>query len=240
MQLRWAQSGTRPAAAALALKLLRSMSRRPHCPRCQLPSSSCLCAWIRPTSNVLPVLILQHAAEAKQAKGSARLLALSLLNCRVQVGEHFEPATLSGWLTCVGVGSPAPSPLHSVLLYPGAATPGAASSSARPAPQLPHAQPALQQLVLLDGTWRQARQLLRCNPLLQTLPRRPLTAPAPGRYGLRKAQRPEQRSTLEAACCALAEDDPELGRYAPLLQAFDGWVAECLGRAQWNRPRPPE
>jgi DTW domain-containing protein YfiP len=85
-------------------------------------------------------------------------------------------------------------------------------------------------LVLLDGTWRKTRKLLHANPLLQALPRWPLPAPPPSRYTIRRAQRPGQRSTLEAACLALGHLEGEPARYLPLLSAFDGWVAE---QARW-------
>lgn len=185
------------------------------CPRCQRPLPACLCAWVRPTANRLPVLVLQHPQEAGQAKGSVRLLGLSLQACTVQVGDAFDPAALAAWLGPPGA---------SLLLYPDA--------PAAPAPAGP--LPLPQRLVLLDGTWRQTRQLLRLNPLLQSLTRWALPAPPPSRYAIRRAQRPGQRSTLEAACLALAALHGDAERFAPLLAAFDGWVASELSR----RPAP--
>jgi DTW domain-containing protein YfiP len=40
--------------------------------------TACLCRWVTPTDNRVPVLVLQHPAEAQETKGSARLLGLSL------------------------------------------------------------------------------------------------------------------------------------------------------------------
>jgi DTW domain-containing protein YfiP len=120
---------------------------------------------------------------------------------------------------------------RSLLLYP--ARPGDPTAAAALTLPLPLADPAGWRLVLLDGTWRQTRQLLRLNPLLQSLPRWALPAPPPSRYAIRRAQRPEQRSTLEAACLALATLQGDAERFAPLLAAFDGWVAAELAR------RPP-
>ncbi len=115
--------------------------------------------------------------------------------------------------------------MRPLLLYP--AEPGNPPAAA---PTLPLPDPTGWRLVLLDGTWRQTRQLLRLNPLLQALPRRALPAPPPSRYTIRRAQRPEQRSTLEAACLALAALQGDADRFAPLLAAFDGWVAAELAR----------
>ena len=73
------------------------------------------------------------------------------------------------------------------------------------------------------------------HPLLQTLPRWALPTPPPSRYRVRRAHRPEQRSTLEAACLALGALEGEPTRYAPLLAAFDGWVDSLAAR----RPAGP-
>ena len=172
-------------------------ARRPICARCARPQPVCLCRWIQPVDNRLPLLVLQHPHESDQAKGSVRLLRLSLRDCHCEVGERFEPAALAAWL-----GESA------LLLYPGANTDAPpATRAAPPPPQAPR------RLVLLDGTWRKTRKLLHLNPLLQTLPRYALRDPPERLYATRKAQRPEQRSTLEAACLALGQVGPavELG-----------------------------
>ncbi|MDH4392718.1 MAG: DTW domain-containing protein [Aquabacterium sp.] len=199
---------------------------RPICPRCQRPLPACLCAWVRPTANRLPLLVLQHPQEAGHAKGSVRLLQCSLADCTVQVGEHFSAEALGAWLGPAG---------SSLLLYPdktdalpATGRPGAPAIAARPLP-------TPDRLVLLDGTWRQARGLLRAHPLLQALPRWALPDVPPPRYAIRRAHQPAQRSTLEAACAALGllEDRPV--HYAPLLDAFSAWVAQLAARAEAGR-----
>ena len=183
--------------------------RRPCCSRCLRPISTCLCRWIRPTANQLSVLLLQHPAEVHHAKGSARLLQLSLSDCVCRVGERFDPDELLG--DAAG---------RTALLYP------AAAPTADPAPPA-LGKTALRRLVVLDGTWRQSRSLLRLNPWLQLLPRFALAQPPPSRYLIRKPQAPEQRSTLEATCMALGELELRPERYAPLLQAFEAWIGEA-------------
>lgn len=187
-------------------------SPRPRCERCLRPRSTCLCAWLRPTANEVEVLLLQHPAEIRHAKGSARLLQLSLRHCEAQVGEVFDAVALQAWLQSPGHDG---RPRQPWLLFPEA--PGISSEPPPAAEDL--------RLVVLDGSWRQARQLLTRHPALQQLPRWSLTSPPPSRYIIRKAQRPEQRSTLEATCLALAALESDAMRYEPLLAAFDGWVA---------------
>jgi len=182
------------------------MTARPTCPRCERPTSHCICRWRVDIDNTVEVLILQHPLEQRQAKGSARLLQLCLRRCRVAVGERFDEALFDerdGQMPW--------------LLYP--AAPGL------PVPPRPAQQPT--RLVVLDGTWRHSRKLLHLNPRLLQLPRLPLVEPPASRYGvLRKAQADGQLSTLEATALALQqlEDNPE--RYAPLAPAFEGFVAQ--------------
>ncbi len=201
-------------------------SPRPACPRCQRPLRACLCRWITPTANRVAVLILQHPQEQHHAKGSLRLLRLSLAHCRVEVSASFEADSLRSWLEAPWPESGSGPPIC-LLLYPVAAREMPPPSGPPMAATLsPHGG---QRLVLLDGTWRQTRQMLREHPKLQQLPRCALPAPSPSRYTIRKAQRPDQRSTLEAACLALGSLEGRPAAYAPLLSAFDGWVAQSLG-----------
>jgi len=208
---------------------------RPACPRCGRPMQACLCRWITATANQVTLLILQHPMEAGQAKGSARLLQLSLGRCQTEVGETFDPAALAAWLDAPTAAGPA----RSLLLYPAAPAGSAAGLSAPTPPALLPAPfaPAQLRLVLLDGTWRKTRKMLALNPRLQALPRCALAAPPPSRYTIRRAQRPGQRSTLEAACLALGGLESQPGRYAGLLAAFDGWVAAQAALAPGHHRR---
>ena len=79
-------------------------------------------------------------------------------------------------------------------------------------------------LVVLDGTWRKSRKMLYLNPLLQQLPRLPLSDPSASHYRIRKAHKPDQLSTYEATCYALMQLENETEKYLPLVTAFDGFV----------------
>lgn len=192
--------------------------RRAICARCQRPLRGCLCAWQRPTANQVPVLILQHPLEQHHAKGTARWLQLSLQQCRTEVGERFDAAQLSSWLS---------GPTPALLLYPLDPLSSALPADAKLKSMAMEPGPA-PRLIVLDGTWRKTAKLLQANPLLQRLPRWPLPAPPPSMYAIRKAQRPEHRSTLEAVCHALAALEKQPARYAPLLQSFEAWVVEQM------------
>ena len=225
-----------PPAAHLDAAQARPL-RRPMCLRCGRPQRSCLCRWITPTEHAVAVLVLQHPDEQHHAKGSARLLQLSLAQCRCEVGERFDPEALAAWLHEPAAPGPAQAARRPLLLYPAAAP--AASSEAPTGPGAPAptvVEPAAWRLVVLDGTWRQAHRLLQAHPALQDLPRWPLPDPPPSRYAVRKARRAEQRSTLEATCLALGLLEGRAAHYQPLLAAFDGWVAAQLA---WRANGPP-
>jgi len=160
------------------------------------------------------LLILQHPLEVGNAKNSARLLHLCVSGSVMATGEAFDAGVLDNMLYAEG--------RTPVLLYP--ATPGDAGLPVPPSmPMLP--VDALR-LVLLDATWRKSRKMLYLNPALQRLPRLGLTDVAPSNYRIRKAHAPHQLSSLEAAAQALGQLEDAPGHFSPLLDAFDGFVAQ--------------
>ena len=219
-----------------------SPSRRSTCVCCQRPQSTCICPWVVPLIHAVEVLVLQHPLEVNQAKGSARLLHLSLPNSRLVAGEVFDPQELQALLTApyqsgVQPGAMASPPKTTILLYP--QTPQDRSLGVAAPPALEPAvlrDPAQLRLVVLDGTWRKSRKMLYLNPLLQQLPRLSLCDLPASNYHIRKAHRPDQLSTLEATCAALAQLGRDTLPLQPLLAAFDSFVAQQLGYRPTSDP----
>jgi len=197
--------------------------KRLACSRCLRPQRTCICRWITPIAPAIDVLILQHPLEEKHAKGSARLLHLSLPSSRLLVGEVFDEQALEVLLHA--------QRKHAILLYPdtpddaGMAQPTTAIDMARTGPEE-------LRLVVLDGTWRKSRKMLYTNPPLQSLPRLALRAAPPSQYLIRKARGAHQLSTLEAVCHALMQLEKDEAKYAPLLDAFNGFVAQQVSYRQ--------
>ncbi len=192
-------------------------AERPRCGTCSRPQRNCLCQWVRPTEVDTEVVILQHPAEVAHAKNTGLLLHLSLPNSRLLVGEVWSA---QAW-TDAGLTSP-----PTWLLYPRAASDPAPLGDFTvngPAQNTPR-----NCLVVLDATWRKSRKMLHLSPWLQGLPRLALTDAPASRYTIRKAHRAGQLSTLEATCAALSalEGESAGDRLAPLLSAFDGFVAQ--------------
>lgn len=204
--------------------------RRTRCATCLRAASACICHWIRPVRARCAVLVLQHPMETANAKNSARLLHLCLPGSRLVTGETFDrlDQLLAG-------------PWRPVLLYPD--TPGDRSLGIAPPPPFEPPAGGVPDdapdddllLVVLDATWRKSRKMLYLNPALQALPRLALRDVPASRYLIRRAHAPGQLSTLEAVAHALAQLENDGDRFAPLLAAFDGFVAQQQALAAAHR-----
>ena len=159
--------------------------------------------------------------EALETKGTARLLHLCLPNSTILVNEVFEDKLLL-------------FTKNSILLYP--ITPEDHSLGIASPPDLDStvlAQLDNIRLIIIDGTWRKSRKILCKNPYLQTLPRLMLDDLPVGQYTIRKARKPHQLSTLEAACAALTQLEVNTQKFEPITQAFT--LFNALIAKQMNR-----
>ncbi|MNY43974.1 DTW domain protein [compost metagenome] len=92
-------------------------------------------------------------------------------------------------------------------------------------------------LVVPDGTWRKARKLLHCNPLLAALPRVTLAPGLQSRYRLRKAPMPGALSTIEAVVSALDILEAP-AQFDALLKPFDALIdgqIKAMGEQTYRR-----
>ena len=198
---------------------------RAICPTCLKPQATCLCRWITPLIPAMEVVILQHPLEVHHAKGSARLLHLSMAGSRMVTGEVFAESALQALIN----GENETERKRAVLLYPDTAEEKSLGLATPPAFNAEWLmRPAELRLIILDGTWRKSRKMLYQNPLLQQLPRLALRDTAPSRYLIRKAHAPNQLSTLEATCLGLMQADPVPEKYTALLSAFEGFVGQQI------------
>lgn len=184
------------------------------------------------------MLILQHPLEVHHAKGSARLLHLSLSNSRLEVGESFAFTRLQELLSSTwSTNRPAQRQKQAILLYPELPQDAAQCNSAQIELKSELADPAQLRLVVIDGSWRKSRKMLYLNPLLQSLPRLSLDAVPASKYHIRKAHRPDQLSTFEATCAALLQLEGSnnlacrvdtANKFAALMAGFDGFVEQQM------------
>lgn len=158
-----------------------------RCPRCYLLLDFCLCALLGPAVPSQPrVVVVRHHWEAFKSTGTARLASLALSNLRILDFVAEQPELVRAELAKLS---------DAWLLYPDASALGAA----------PRKPPEV--LVVLDGTWRQTRKMLRRLPELARMPRLSLRPDASGdaRDRLREAPRAGARSTFESIAEALSE-----------------------------------
>ncbi len=195
-----------------------------YCTRCTRALKACLCEYIVPLENRTPLYILQHPYEVAHPKGTAALLAASLQQAEIRVGEDFSRDT---WLNDL-LADPS---LRCYLLWPDEE----AISPAELREQMASVSSGATAVafILLDGTWRKAFRMLQSNPALARLPRIGLGAIA-GQYAIRKKPFPEALSTIEAGSHLLSQWEGEPERYAPLLTLFERlntqWQAFAEGR----------
>lgn len=131
---------------------------------------------------------------------------LALPNSQLRVGLDFDgdPDVLSFLAR-----SPAP-----YVLFPG--------PTASPVEQLPRERDV--SLIVLDGTWWQARKLLKLNPALAGLPRVAFRPSAPSAYRIRRQPAEFCVSTIEALAQVLKTLEPPGERFERLLDPFHAMV----------------
>jgi DTW domain-containing protein len=180
---------------------------RETCARCRRPAVVCYCEHLPRLPTRTRVMVLQHPRERRVGIGTARMAQLALPNSVLRVGIDFSvdpvvTATLAG-----------PSP--SYLLFPG--------PEARDVRELRLDQPIT--LVVVDGTWSQARTLVRVNPALAALPRIAFTPRHPSDYDrIRREPADFCVSTIEALTEVLNILEPDAEPFDPMLVPFRAMV----------------
>jgi DTW domain-containing protein YfiP len=97
--------------------------------------------------------------------------------------------------------------------------------------------PVVRQLVLLDGSWNQARRMSHRIPGAALLPRLTLPGPAAAARRVRKAPGKPFRATLEALAEALEFlEGPEVAQ--PLHDLFELFVERALRQGNKFRTQP--
>ena len=170
--------------------------------------SLCFCEAIPRIDNRTDVLILQHIGERFHPFNTARIVRKALCRCRLIV-DHNRRLAAHHLPIRSGAG----------LLYP--------QANARSLTELPAAErPG--QLVIVDGTWRQAKTIVRDVPQLHDLPCYRLTPPSAGQYRIRREPDARSLSTVEATVAALQALEPDTAGLQRLLAAFNKMVENQL------------
>lgn len=184
------------------------------CATCERPTRACVCAFVEPIATRSRIVVLQHPREAKVGVGTVRLAKQVLSSLEVVVDDRDSEGRSrvgKGWIDrAVAEGA--------FLVFP---SPGARIAG-------PWLRDEARSFVFIDGTWPQARQLLRRTPELRSLPLVALEPRAPSTYRIRRAPSPQALSTIEAMALVLEAAEPTAGVRTRLLAPFHAMVARQL------------
>lgn len=156
-----------------------------RCPGCSLPPRWCVCDAVPPVETRLQVHVLIHRSEHGKPSSTGRLVARAVTAARCHVYQRE-----TRFHAAAGFPAETLAAGHDLwILHPrGEPLPEADLADERRRPQV----------LLLDGTWRQAGEMLRACEGLGRCVRLPDAASQPSRYWLRDQPAPGQLSTAEA------------------------------------------
>ncbi len=191
---------------------------RQECARCRRPSVVCYCPHLPTLDTKNRVLVLQHPRERDKAVGTAHMASLCLPNSHVAVGVDFSGyGQVHSWLN-----DPQYPP---ILLFP--------SEDAEDLGRAPPEHPVT--LVVIDGTWHQARALVRKNRELLSMPRYGFRPERPSEYRIRREPREDYVSTIEAMSLALGALERDPARFEALLVPFRAMVDMQIAYAEKSK-----
>jgi DTW domain-containing protein YfiP len=219
-----------------------------ECPLCLKPKPLCICDHVSPIDSRIALLILQHPQEQDRALGTARLTALHFKHAVVKIG-------LSWPSLAKALGRPVNDPSRWAVLYLGSAKVAeldtdreivAIDRKGAIEPDQRGILGSLEGVVLLDGTWSQAKALWWRNAWMLKCQRVILGPREPSRYGeLRREPRRDGLSTIEAAGMLLAalEKRPAIAEtlyasFEQMLARFRQVQAESPELAPRPKPKP--
>ncbi|UGV26648.1 DTW domain-containing protein [Rhodopseudomonas boonkerdii] len=210
----------------------------PECPHCQKPVPLCICDSIEPVDSKVELLILQHPQEQDRALGTARVAARHFENAQVRVGLS--------WPSLSKILGRTVDPVRWAILYLGSAKVSDYDTdldilAIDRKGQAEVNQKALlrdiEGVILLDGTWSQAKALWWRNAWMLKCQRVILGPAAPSLYGkLRKEPRKDGLSTIEAAGMVLSA----LQKRPQIAEALNASFERMLARYREVQSEIPE
>jgi DTW domain-containing protein len=186
----------------------------PEGPHCRKPRPLCVCEGIARIDNKVSLLILQHPQEQDRELGTARLTALHFKDALIKIGLS--------WPSLSKILGRTTDPQRWAILYLGSVKAAAVlpdrdivvvNRNGNAVDRQESALREIEGIILLDGTWSQAKALWWRNAWMLKCKRVVLGPKQPSRYGrLRREPRRDGLSTIEAAAMLLArlERKPEI------------------------------
>jgi hypothetical protein len=184
------------------------------CPRCGKPPELCVCSGVTPIDNRIGLLVLQHPQEQDKALGTARLTTVHFNNALLKIGLS--------WPSLSKILGREADPQRWAILYLGSVKAAqiaperelvVVNKKGEAADNQESALRNIEGVILLDGTWSQAKALWWRNAWMLKCKRVVLNPRRPSRYGkLRREARRDALSTIESAAMLLSrlERRPEI------------------------------
>ncbi|MGZ3695893.1 MAG: tRNA-uridine aminocarboxypropyltransferase [Bdellovibrionota bacterium] len=180
--------------------------------------------------NSVRVLVLQHPQEPDKELGTASLLVRALDKAELRVGLSWKS------LKQLAGNDVVPGTWAVLYLGPKGRNYTQPVNFVNNKGELVPNSANIQGLVVLDGTWSQAKALWWRNSWLTKLKRVVLQPARPSAYGrLRKEPRAEALSTIESAALALSKIDPKGAQLQTHLEDAFARMLETYKK----RPRAP-
>jgi len=165
-----------------------------RCPSCFYPVQNCYCRYIVPIRQEIRFVFLMHPVEAyRQRTGTGRLASLSLEGSEIVITE--TPDSHSRFRTLL-----ADPEMFWMVLYPGKEALPAGDTDFRTL--LGNRRPGV---ILIDGTWNQARKMMHRNGCLRALPRLSFSGRYLSRFSIKTQPASYCLSTIESAYYLIRE-----------------------------------
>lgn len=185
---------------------------RELCAICERPVAVCYCSALVQIANKIKVVLILHPLEQKHPFNTGRIAQLCLSNCELIIAESFSEKALENLLS-----------KPSALLYPSLDwLPETEELNGQSLDNT--ANPKIEQLIVIDASWRKSKKILHLHPPLQNLPRLSLSGGLTSNYQIRKTSMEDGLSTIESIVEALQILEPE-GDFKPMLKPFEKMVA---------------
>lgn len=173
---------------------------RQYCSHCSKPLVACICGYLTRQENKKAVIVLQHPNEQNKAIGTANIIPLSLVNAQVISSVDIPQSHVETVLRAMSCSRP-------LLVYPKPLSETAqhyVHDFEKDYSTSMHLKNLYDSIILLDGTWRNTRELLHRNEWIKTLPTLQIENAGVSDYRIRQAHTTGALATIEAASKVLA------------------------------------
>ena len=186
---------------------------REMCWLCRRAQVACYCDQVLPFDAGFDLALCIHPGEARNPVGTARIIERFVHGARAFTGTgpqlDRDPA-FSAWLHESGAESP-------YVLYPSPSALWLKKEENRDTSE----SSTRKRIVILDGTWSQAKQLLRTSVTLRSLPQIAFQPRHPSRYEIREQPATLCLSSLEAVSELIALNQTKISEgHSRMLGVF--------------------